>query len=128
VDTLRNRDGPREDLAFDFDYQLEMYKPKAKRRWGFFALPILYGDRLVGKLAATADRKAGVLRVDAIYEDVAFSKTMPAAVRREINDLAGSNWISRCRLERRVLNCFLDGIATRGQDDPDSRMSRSRST
>lgn len=76
---------------FDFDYQLEMYKPKAKRRWGFFALPILYGDRLVGKLDATADRKAGVLRVDAIYEDVAFSKTMTAAVRREINDLA--HWL-----------------------------------
>jgi hypothetical protein len=48
---------------FEFDYQLEMYKPAAKRRWGHFALPILCGDRLVGKLDATADRKAGVLRV-----------------------------------------------------------------
>jgi uncharacterized protein YcaQ len=73
---------------FEFDYQLEMYKPAAKRRWGYFALPILYGDRLVGKLDATADRKAGVFRVDAIHEDVAFSKTITAAVRREIKDLA----------------------------------------
>ncbi len=39
---------------FGFDYQLEMYKPAAKRRWGYFALPILYSDRLVGKLDATA--------------------------------------------------------------------------
>ncbi len=73
---------------FAFDYQLEMYKPAAKRRWGYFALPILYGDRLVGKLDATVDRKAGVLRVDAIHQDVPFTKTMTAAVDREIKDLA----------------------------------------
>jgi uncharacterized protein YcaQ len=73
---------------FEFDYQLEMYKPAAKRRWGYFALPILYGDRLVGKLDATADRKAGVFRVDAIHQDVPFSKAMTAAVRAEIRDLA----------------------------------------
>jgi uncharacterized protein YcaQ len=35
----------------------------------YFALPILYGDRLLGKLDATADRKAGVLRVNAINQD-----------------------------------------------------------
>ena len=73
---------------FQFDYQLEIYKPAAKRRWGYFALPILYGDRLVGKLDATADRKAGVLRVDAVHEDVAFTARMTTDVRREIDDLA----------------------------------------
>jgi uncharacterized protein len=76
---------------FEFDYQLEMYKPAAKRRWGYFALPILYGDRLVGKLDATADRKAGMLRVDAIHHDVVFDTTMTAAVDREIRDLA--HWL-----------------------------------
>jgi uncharacterized protein len=76
---------------FEFDYQLEMYKPAARRRWGYFALPILYGDRLVGKLDATADRKAGVLRVDAIHEDIAFSKTMVDAIDHEIRDLA--HWL-----------------------------------
>jgi uncharacterized protein len=73
---------------YEFDYQLEMYKPAGKRRWGYFALPILYGDRLVGKLDATADRGSGVLRVDAIHQDVPFDKDTAAAVNDEIKDLA----------------------------------------
>ena len=73
--------------VFEFDYVLEMYKPVAQRRWGYYALPILYGDRLVGKLDATADRKDGVLRVAAVHEDEPFTKAMTAAVDREIRDL-----------------------------------------
>ncbi|MEJ7741304.1 MAG: crosslink repair DNA glycosylase YcaQ family protein [Nocardioidaceae bacterium] len=84
-------DRRRTSELFEFDYHLEMYKPAAKRRWGYFALPILYGDRLVGKLDATADRKAGVLRVNAVHRDVTFTKTMTAVVHREIRDLA--HWL-----------------------------------
>jgi uncharacterized protein YcaQ len=73
---------------FEFDYQLEMYKPAAERRWGYYALPILYGDRLVGKLDAAADRPAGVLRVAAVHEDEPFTPAMTAAVDREVEDLA----------------------------------------
>ncbi|HKG43658.1 MAG TPA: crosslink repair DNA glycosylase YcaQ family protein [Gaiellaceae bacterium] len=73
---------------FKFEYILEMYKPAAKRRWGYFALPILHVDRLVGKLDATADRKAGVLRVNAIHEDVDFTRATTEAVWVEIADLA----------------------------------------
>jgi uncharacterized protein YcaQ len=76
---------------FEFDYQLEMFKPAAKRRWGYFALPILYGDQLVGKVDATAERKAGVLQVHAIHQDVPFTKAMTSAVDREITDLA--HWL-----------------------------------
>ena len=73
---------------FDFDYNLEMYKPAAQRRWGYWAMPILYGDRLVGKVDATTDRRERVLRVDAIHEDASFTKTMTAKVMRELTDLA----------------------------------------
>jgi uncharacterized protein YcaQ len=73
---------------FAFDYQLEMYKRKAFRRWGYYALPVLHGDRLVGKVDATADRKAGVLRVDAVHEDAPFDEANSAAVRGEIEQLA----------------------------------------
>ena len=73
---------------FEFDYVLEMYKPKSARRWGYYALPVLHGDRLVGKVDATADRKAGVLRVDAVNEDDGFSAAVRRAVRAELDDLA----------------------------------------
>ena len=73
---------------FEFDYQLDMYKPAAKRRWGYYALPILYGDRLVAKLDAHAHRDAGVLEVFAVHQDLPFTKAMTAAVDREIRDLA----------------------------------------
>jgi uncharacterized protein len=73
---------------FEFDYQLEMYKPAAKRRWGYYALPILYGDRLVGKVDAAADQRGGVLRINAIHQDVEFTKSMTAAIDQEIAELA----------------------------------------
>ena len=66
-------DRARAQDLFGFEYIVEMYKPAAKRRWGYFALPILHGDRLIGKLDAAADRKAGVFRVAAIHEDEPFS-------------------------------------------------------
>jgi len=65
-----------------------MYKPAAKRRWGYFALPILHGDRLVGKLDATADRKASVLQVNALHEDVKFTRAIEKDVQAELEDLA----------------------------------------
>ena len=84
-------DRVRAQELFDFEYTLEMYKPAAKRRWGYFALPVLHGDRLVGKVNAIADRKASVLRVHAIHEDVRFTRTITKAVRAELADLA--SWL-----------------------------------
>jgi hypothetical protein len=81
-------DRVRTEQLFDFEYTLEMYKPAAKRRWGYFALPILHHDRLVGKLDAKADRKASVLRVNAIHEDVKFTRAMTKAVEAEVDELA----------------------------------------
>lgn len=73
---------------FGYEYLLEMYKPATKRRFGYFALPILYGDRFVGKLDARADRKGGVLRVNALHRDVAFTPALAEAVGAEIRELA----------------------------------------
>jgi uncharacterized protein YcaQ len=81
-------DRRRLEELFEYEYLLEMYKPAAKRRWGYFALPILRGDRLIGKLDAKADRKKGVLQVFAIHEDTPFDGSTTSAVHEEIRDLA----------------------------------------
>ena len=84
---------------FEFEYQLEMYKPVASRRWGYYALPILYGDELVGKLDAAADRKGGVLTVNAVHEDVPFTAEMAEAINAEIAGLAA--WLNLELVNRR---------------------------
>jgi len=80
-------DRTRPEELFDFEYTLEMYKPAADRRWGYFALPVLHHDRLVGKVDAKADRKAGKLLVHEIHEDVKFTRAMARDVRGEIEQL-----------------------------------------
>ena len=52
---------------FDFDYQIECYVPKAKRRFGYFCLPILWGDRFVGRLDPKADRKNKTLLIQQLW-------------------------------------------------------------
>jgi hypothetical protein len=83
---------------FEFEYTLEMYKPADKRRWGFYALPILHEDRLIGKLDARADRDASVLRVRAIHEDLPFTRAIRDAVDAEIAALTA--WLGLDRVER----------------------------
>ena len=81
-------DRKRMEQLWGFDYILEMYKPAKDRKWGYFALPILHHERLVGKVDVIADRKARRYVVNAIHEDEPFTKAMTAAVEAELQDLA----------------------------------------
>jgi uncharacterized protein len=92
-------DRARAQELFDFEYVLEMYKPKDKRRWGYFALPVLHEDRLVGKVDATADRKRSVLDVHAVHEDIRFTRAITAAVHAELEALA--SWLGLEAVELR---------------------------
>jgi len=88
-------------------------------------LPILSGDRLAGKLDATADRKAGLLRADAVHQDIPFGKTASAAVRKESGIwLAGGNWTSNCLHKRQPAprTAYRQGVSGR----PLSRTSPGR--
>ncbi len=57
---------------YDFDYVWEVYVPEKGRRWGYYVLPILFGDRLVGRIEPRIDRKAGVLRILGLWWEAGF--------------------------------------------------------
>jgi hypothetical protein len=58
---------------FDFDYVWEVYVPEAKRRWGYYVMPLLWGDRFVGRIEPRIDREAGCLRILGIWWQDGFS-------------------------------------------------------
>jgi uncharacterized protein YcaQ len=73
---------------FDFDFVLEIYVPVAKRRWGYYVLPIVHGERIVGRADARADRDAGVLRVPALHLEPDATEADLAVARAELGELA----------------------------------------
>jgi uncharacterized protein len=58
--------------CFGFDYIWEVYIPEAKRRWGYYVLPILFGDRLVGRIEPRIDRKTDTLRILGVWWEDGF--------------------------------------------------------
>jgi uncharacterized protein YcaQ len=85
-----------EDL-FGFEHRLEIYVPVAKRRWGYYVLPALRGERIVGRVDARADQPAGVLRVPALHLEPQATDDDAAAVRAELDELAA--WLRLGRVE-----------------------------
>lgn len=86
---IRNRE--RTQALFGFRFKLEIYVPKNKREFGFFVLPILHGDRLIGRVDPTMDRKANVFRVNAVYAEEAAPENAGPAIAKAIARLA--NWL-----------------------------------
>jgi uncharacterized protein YcaQ len=73
---------------FDFDYVLEIYVPVKKRRWGYYVLPFVNGERITGRVDARADREAGVLRVPALHLERGALGADVEAAKAELDRLA----------------------------------------
>ena len=58
---------------FDFDYVWEVYVPARKRRWGYYVLPLLWGDRLVGRIEPRIERRTGTLRIVDVWWESGFN-------------------------------------------------------
>jgi uncharacterized protein YcaQ len=78
-------DRRRTEALFGFHYRLEMFVPKAKRRYGYYVLPVLRGDRVIGRIEPVFDRKAKVLRVNGTWWE---PRVKPVSVERPLRDLA----------------------------------------
>jgi uncharacterized protein YcaQ len=78
-------DRDRAEAIWGFRYRLEMYVPKAKREYGYYVLPILRGDRLIGRIDPILDRKAGVLRVNSVHWEPGVK---PVSLQKPLRSLA----------------------------------------
>lgn len=82
-------DRDRTKRLFGFDYTMEIYVPKPKRRYGYYVLPVLRGDTLVGRIDPAMDRKSGTLRIEGAWIEPGWDGSEIAdAVGNTIKDLA----------------------------------------
>jgi uncharacterized protein YcaQ len=84
-------DRDRAEALFEFRYRLEMYVPKAKREYGYYVLPILVGDRLVGRVEPRFDRKTRTLEILGAWGDT-------SRLDEALADLAA--WLGATRVVR----------------------------
>jgi len=87
---------------FGFDYKVECYMPKAKRKFGYFCLPLLHKNKLIGRLDVKADKKTGVLHLFnlQIEEGIEFSQAVYRVFLKELKKFACFNGCEEIKLHR----------------------------
>jgi uncharacterized protein YcaQ len=92
----------RTQRIFGFDYRIEIYVPEAKRRHGYFVLPVLLGGRLVARIDLKADRSAGVLRVRAAHAEAGTDvATIVEPIATELARMAAWRGLAGVAVEHR---------------------------
>ena len=105
---IRNRD--RTEALFGFRFRLEIYVPKDKREFGFFVLPILHKDRLIGRVDSTMDRKASIYRVNAVFAEQGAPESAAPAVAKAIGRLGKWLGASEVSYARRVPDLWRESL------------------
>ena len=102
----------RAKLVFDFQYTWEVYVPAPKRRWGYYVLPILYGDDLVARLDPKLDRKTNTLHIlgfwleDDAPKDEAFANALANGLKR-FGDMIGTKKFDLSGINQSKLRSYL---------------------
>jgi len=89
---------PRAERLFDFHYRIEIYVPEKDRRWGYYVLPFLLGDRIVARVDLKAERRERALRVRAAHPEPGCDRgAVAAALAAELREL--SDWLELERFD-----------------------------
>lgn len=97
-------DRSRTELLFGFNFRMEIYVPPAQRQYGYFVMPILYGDRLIGRVDLRRDRARDCLVVNAMYAqpDAPTTRQAGRAIAGAIKELGGFLGVGDIRVGRRA--------------------------
>ncbi|MBL8045806.1 MAG: YcaQ family DNA glycosylase [Anaerolineales bacterium] len=99
-------DRARTEEMFGFDFRIEIYVPKAKRQYGYYVLPLLHGDELIGRLDPEMNRETGVLTVNAVHAEPGAKNHSGVAVAQAVHSLAQFLGAQEIRYNRQRVPTF----------------------